>query len=336
MALKGDVMFILNNVSATCSDPGLAAIISLIKKVMNIIWIIGPILAIIGGVIAFTKLMSNPDEKKYKGLLKNMIIALLMLFFIPVIVNTVMKLFDDTFEVSACWNQAEVTNSTGSQGSTYIDPNGSNKTTIYTDPSQYEVKEESANSGSSSNSNASSDSTTSSTENTSTTGSSSTATTNVIFIGDSRTVGMQQSVTANSNDVWSCKSSMGLDWMKNTGLPNVDSQITNGSKVVILMGVNDLYHVDSYISYINGLVPAMNSRGAKMYFVSVNPTSKSADYLNEDINSFNQKMKSGLSSYVKYIDTNTYLTNNGFTSSDGVHYSTTTYKQIYTLIKGSL
>lgn len=133
-------MFILNNISEVCSDPGLAMIISLIKKAMNIIWIIGPILAIIGAVIALIKLLGNPEEKKYKSLFRNMIIALLLLFFIPAIVNTVMKLFDDNFEVSACWNQAETTNNTSSQGSTYIDPNEDRpSSSIYQDPDSYET-----------------------------------------------------------------------------------------------------------------------------------------------------------------------------------------------------
>ena len=39
---------------------------------------------------------------------------------------------------------------------------------------------------------------------------------------------------------------------------------------------------------------------------------------------------------IKYGNTNTYLINNGFSSGDGIHYTTTTYKQIYTLIKGSI
>ena len=84
------------------------------------------------------------------------------------------------------------------------------------------------------------------------------------------------------------------------------------------------------------MVSTVTSKGGKLYFVSVNPTNRSADYLNDDIDEFNLKLKNGLSSYVKYIDTNTFLINNGFSSNDGVHYTATTYKQIYTLIKGSL
>lgn len=317
-------MFILQNISRVCSDPALASIISLVKKAMNIIWIFGPILAIIGAIIALVKLLTNPDEKKYKSLFKNMIIALFLLFFIPTIVNAVMLLFDDTFEISACWNTAEEINKITSQGSSYIDSVDDDRESILSDPKDYTVGDNNSASGTSNSSNSSSSSTNKSIS-------------KVIFVGDSRTVGMQQSVgNQGKNDVWSCKSAMGLDWMKNTGIPNIDSQVTSGSALVILMGVNDLYHVDSYINYINGLVSSVKSRGAKMYFVSVNPTSGSMSYLNEEINSFNAKMKSKLSSYVKYIDTNAYLKNNGFSSADGVHYSVTTYKNIYAYIKKKL
>lgn len=132
-------MFIGDTISSLCTDPGLASILAIIKKVMNIIWILGPILAIISAVIIGVKLMSNPDEKKYKGLFKNCIMALLMLFIVPIIVNTVMALFDDNFEVAACWNRAEEV-STNGQNSGYIDnkdkkPSGS----LLPDPEDYKT-----------------------------------------------------------------------------------------------------------------------------------------------------------------------------------------------------
>ena len=58
-----------------------------------------------------------------------------------------------------------------------------------------------------------------------------------IFIGDSRTVGMQQTIGSVNGVVWSCKSSMGLSWMKSTGVPNIESQITSGTAVIILMSL---------------------------------------------------------------------------------------------------
>ena len=129
--------FILK-VSGSCSDPGLAALLATAKKFMNILWIIGPILAIVGAGIALFKLMSDPEEKKYKSLFKNMIIALIILFFLPAIINVVMKMFDGQFDLASCWNQAETMNEVGSQNSNYIDPNKNNKTNIVTDPNAYQ------------------------------------------------------------------------------------------------------------------------------------------------------------------------------------------------------
>lgn len=132
------VPFILK-ISGDCTDPGLAAILATVKKFMNVLWIVGPILAIIGAGIALFKLMSNPEEKKYKNLFKNMLIALIILFLLPAIINVVMGLFDGQFDIATCWNQAEIINEVSSQKSSYIDEN-KNKTTIYTDPDAYDGK----------------------------------------------------------------------------------------------------------------------------------------------------------------------------------------------------
>lgn len=97
-------MFILEDVVSACSDPVMASVLGIIKKFFNVIQIVGPILAIVGGAIALVKLMSNPDEKKYKPLIKNIIIALVLVLLLPTIVNVVMGLFDDSFTISSCWN----------------------------------------------------------------------------------------------------------------------------------------------------------------------------------------------------------------------------------------
>lgn len=170
-------------------------------------------------------------------------------------------------------------------------------------------------------------------ESDSTTNSSNSSVNNIVFIGDSRTVGMQQAV--GGNDTWSGKVSAGLDWMKSSGVPNVENSIQNGSAVVILMGVNDLYHPDSYISYINEKSSSWKSKGATTYFVSVNPTDGSYSNLNSDIDTFNQKLKSGLTN-ARYIDTNSYLKQNGYSTTDGLHYTSDTYRKIYNYIKSNL
>lgn len=308
---------------STCGNKGIASLISIAKTALTIIQIAGPIIAIIGLVSILIKLMSNPENKKLKTALKNWLIALLMLFFIPVIVNVVMRLLDDSFSIAACWNYAE--NAKPDGNSSYISPNNENSQNVVGNPEEYEHGNEKQESSSSSSQTSSSQSSSSESSNYSN---------KLIFIGDSRTVGMKSAV--NTNDIWSAKSGIGLDWMKSTGVPQIESSISQGTSIIILMGVNDLYKINSYISYINGKAKDWSNKGAKIYFVSVLPTNGKYDSLNSEINSFNSKMKSSLPSSVKYIDTNSYLKSNGFESPDGLHYNNATYQKIYNHIKSNL
>ena len=134
------MLSLILKISGSCTDPGLASMLYVVKKFINILWIIGPILAIIGAVIAFIKLLSDPEEKKYKSLFKNMITALLLLFFLPAIINVCMQLFDGQFDLATCWNQAEIIHGVSGQQSHYIDPNNPNKKNpLNTNPNSYQT-----------------------------------------------------------------------------------------------------------------------------------------------------------------------------------------------------
>ena len=314
-------MFILDMVS-TCGNPALSNLFSIAQKMTTIIQILAPILAIIALGINLTKSVMNPDDKKNFSMYKNWIIALVMVFAIPTLVNATMGILGEDYDISACWNNAKNANTSGN--STYK-PVNNNKPSgpINTTPDSYD-KGSSGNNNNNNNSN-----------NTSSNSNNSVTTKNVIMIGDSRCVQMKSHVGAGS-DTWSCKGSMGLNWMKNTGVPNVESKIGNGTKIVLMMGVNDLYQPEAYISYINQKASTWASKGAKTYFVSVNPVDGSYSNLTSKIVSFNNKLKNGLNSNVRYIDTYNYLVSSGFNTSDGLHYKSDTSRKIYNYIKSNI
>ena len=314
-------MFILDMVG-TCCNPALANLFNIAQRIITIIQILAPILAIVALGINLTKSVMNPDDKKNFSMYKNWIIALVMVFAIPTLVNVTMGILGEDYDISACWNNAKNANTSGN--STYK-PVNNNKPSgpINTTPDSYD-KGSSGNNNNNNNSN-----------NTSSNSNNSVTTKNVIMIGDSRCVQMKSHVGAGS-DTWSCKGSMGLNWMKNTGVPNVESKIGNGTKIVIMMGVNDLYQPEAYISYINQKASTWASKGAKTYFVSVNPVDGSYSNLTSKIVSFNNKLKNGLNSNVRYIDTYNYLVSSGFNTSDGLHYKSDTSRKIYNYIKSNI
>ena len=313
-------MFILDMVG-TCGNPALANLFNIAQRIITIIQILAPILAIVALGINLTKSVMNPDDKKNFSMYKNWIIALVMVFAIPILVNATMGILGEDYDISACWNNAKNANTSGN--STYKPVNNNKPSgSINTTPDSYDK-------GSSGNNNNNNSNNTSSNSNNSVT------TKNAIMIGDSRCVQMKSHVGAGS-DTWSCKGSMGLNWMKNTGVPNVESKIGNGTKIVIMMGVNDLYQPEAYISYINQKASTWASKGAKTYFVSVNPVDGSYSNLTSKIVSFNNKLKNGLNSNVRYIDTYNYLVSSGFNTSDGLHYKSDTSRKIYNYIKSNI
>ncbi len=164
------------------------------------------------------------------------------------------------------------------------------------------------------------------------------ATRQLVFIGDSRTVGMNNAV-GNDGNLWSAKVGMGYSWMKNTGVPAVESNINASSDVVILMGVNDVRstsYTSKYISYLNEKAATWKSLGANVYYVSVNPmvfeTSSYPGISNSIIEAWNTAMIQGLSEDITYIDTYSQVLGQ-LSSRDGIHYSNSSYRTIYALVQ---
>ena len=169
----------------------------------------------------------------------------------------------------------------------------------------------------------------------------------VVFIGDSRTVGMYLAVTGKVADelggigdykgnIWAAKVGMGYEWMKSTGVPSVDWCITDTTAVVVTMGVNDVggdYGAQDYIDYLNDRAAVWTSRGAYVYYVSVNPVKAPVgNVTNEKIDAWNEAIQEGLSGDITYIDTNTQLQGQ-FNFSDSLHYTNETNLRIYEEIR---
>ena len=153
----------------------------------------------------------------------------------------------------------------------------------------------------------------------------------VVYIGDSRTEGLRD-VNSDSKNTFICLSSMGYDWMLSTAFPQAESYASSGTAFVILMGVNDLYHQDSYISAINQKAAEWKKKGAVVYFASVGPVQNDPYTSNSEIESFNRALKNGLSSDVGYIDLYGELNKSGYQTVDGTHYTNAVSKNILSFI----
>ena len=328
------------DIISACSDPALAALLSFVKKTISLIQLIGPILALISLSLHLIRLVKNPDDKKGLPRIKNSIIALLLLFFIPMFVNVVMGWMDTSNHFSSCWNNADFS----SGGSSYIAPGDEKRTTIYTDPGDYQKgkKKDTTTGGGTTTG------TGTGTGDRDGTGNHSAK--RVVFIGDSRTVQMYAYLKGSwsganyssggvhvvGDDVFVAEGGKGLVWMQNTGIPAAQKYFDSNTAIVILMGVNDLGNISKYISYVNSNASSWKKNGSSLYYVSVNPCNGKYSHLNSGIEKFNSQAKSGLTSEVGWIDTYSELYRVGFTATDGLHYDKKTYQTIYNYIKSKV
>lgn len=146
--------------------------------------------------------------------------------------------------------------------------------------------------------------------------------TEYLFVGDSRTVGLDACVSGISSKA---KVDAKVDYLQ-----SILSDVTKTRKknVIFNFGVNDLGNINKYITVYKSL-PKDFIKNNNVIIMSVNPTdgSKYGSW-NTDIDKFNAKMKKNLPSGVKYLDTNSTLKKEGFSTRDGVHYKEVTYKRI--------
>ena len=78
--------------------------------------------------------------------------------------------------------------------------------------------------------------------------------------------------------------------------------------------------------FINSVLRTAGSAAA----AAVTPVSDYPTITNSEIEEFNSEMKSGLDSRVGWLDGYSFLQNTGFSTGDGLHYNSDTYKTLYT------
>lgn len=154
----------------------------------------------------------------------------------------------------------------------------------------------------------------------------------IIFVGDSRTVGMGAFCTSDAQFI--AKVGEGFEWMANTAVKKLNRKlaVNPNAKVILNFGVNDLGNIDAYITYYSAYMQVLATRypDAKVYIMSVNPVDRKlykGPAQNKLIKAFNLKMKTAFPT--QYIDSFTYLQEDGFGTVDGLHYDADTYNKIY-------
>lgn len=150
----------------------------------------------------------------------------------------------------------------------------------------------------------------------------------IIFVGDSRFVQMQNAV-GGSGFVWVAKSSQGYKWFAEEAVPQIDEAVGRGTKIIINLGVNDVANVNAYAELVNRKAAEWIQKGASVYYSSVNPVENGKYVTKSMVSNFNRKLQARLSPEIHWIDSYSYLQGTGYTLTDGLHFSNGTYRNLY-------
>ncbi len=158
----------------------------------------------------------------------------------------------------------------------------------------------------------------------------------VIYIGDSRFVGMNDvcHITDQPGRFVVAKVGQGLSWLKREGLYQAqqieasNSQYTH-FKYVICLGVNDLSHIEEYKEEYRQL-----ATNHDLTLLSVGPVGNYPGLSNEDIEDFNSQLSELCRECnIPFIDDYTVLTTEGYETQDGLHYKDAVYQRIYQILQ---
>ena len=154
----------------------------------------------------------------------------------------------------------------------------------------------------------------------------------LIYMGDSRIVGMMSSIT-NKSITYIAQSGAGYSWLVDSAIPELANKIEGKKFIVLAFGVNDLGNAANYLTKYQELKDTYPN--VNIYIMSINPVDESKEaenrytVTNESIENFNETMKNSFGE--NYIDVYAQIKDN-FETEDGVHYTTETYKKIHEIV----
>lgn len=301
-----------------CENPDVLRIIYFIKILIDIVKIVVPIGLIIMSTIDFSKSVTTNDEniqKKVITLFGKRIIVAVLIFIVPWIAEVVMVALGDlTKDVNFtdCLQNANKEKIEALENNLNNLNNNQGDQNTQGDRNTYDY---------------------------------------IVYIGDSRTAGMCNSVNLSSKeDCTIVKIGAGYSWLTSTDTKNKIKNILNAhpnSYVVINMGTNSSLQ-ESDASNFATLYNSLSKDYPNSKFVAVSVTQidhtlakNNGYYSNININSnsvklFNTYLKNKLDTKIMYCDVYSKMENYDYVATDGVHYNTDTYKFIYNEIQNCL
>lgn len=339
-----------------CDSYNVLLVFYFIKQLLTLICIFVPIILIVMLCVDVFKTVvagNVSDEiKKMSGRIVKRVVMCFIFFLIPTIINLIASIIGFiNYDATKCWKNAtreNVESMKKERDNTIKQEENAQREMAQKEEerkkreaeiSQAKLEEAQNNSNNSSNSNNSAGGT----------GNTNIATNGkLIFLGDSRTVGLKNVGKSDADVSFVCEGGMGYNWFINTAIDEVNKiATTDGYTILFNLGVNgtvkenniNTTEAGNYVSKIKELSSGAWSKH-KIVIVSVFPINDSTNKYNglndAGVVKFNEYMKTNLSniSNVTYCDVYNGLSRDKYVDGgDGLHYAPEGYRNIYKYMK---
>jgi len=123
-----------NALGSCCTDYGLVGVLNITRRILDLIQFIVPIVLIVAGTIQFIQLTINPELKDGLRKVLNKLIATIIIFLLPSLIDLVLGVASSNFSIAACWQQAKTvsTETVFSSGNYVATPDQENS--VWEDP----------------------------------------------------------------------------------------------------------------------------------------------------------------------------------------------------------
>ena len=118
-----------------CKDYSIIGVLAVTKRMFTLIQIVVPIVLIVAATVQFIQLTINPELKDGFRRILNKLMAAIIVFMLPTLVDVFLMATSENFTVSACWSQVKISELGDLFGGTYISGSDSS---VWLDPDEYE------------------------------------------------------------------------------------------------------------------------------------------------------------------------------------------------------
>lgn len=98
-------------VGSCCSDYSMVMVLEITRRIFELIQFVVPVVLIVAGTIQFVQMTINPELKDGFRKILNKLIAAIIIFLLPALMDVVLGAVSSNVSIAACWEQAKNTSS---------------------------------------------------------------------------------------------------------------------------------------------------------------------------------------------------------------------------------